>query len=95
MSKGKRVAAPPPLLIDDTNLSRAWGRLLLHVLDGAGTEVAPLILSLSGFEADGTAAEDATVRQSLDRLLKRKGRRSGRCRVHALPAAALGHVARG
>ncbi len=74
MSKGKRVAAPPPLLIDDTNLSRAWGRLLLHVLDGAGTEVAPLILSLSGFEADGTATEDATVRQSLDRLLKRKGR---------------------
>jgi hypothetical protein len=74
MSKGKRIAAPPPLLIDDTNLSRAWGRLLLQVLDGAGTEVAPLILSVSGFTEDGVVAEDRAVRQSLDRLLKRKGR---------------------
>ena len=32
--------APPPVLIDDTNLSRAWARLLLQVLDNAGTEVA-------------------------------------------------------
>ena len=74
MSKGKKLAAPPPLLIDDTNLSRAWGRLLLHVLDGAGTEVAPMILSLSGFSENGVAAEDAAVRQTLDRLLKRKSR---------------------
>ncbi len=74
MSKGKRFAAPPPLLIDDTNLSRAWGRLLFQVLDGAGTEVAPLILSLSGFSEDGVAAEDAAVRQTLDRLLNRKSR---------------------
>jgi hypothetical protein len=73
MSKGKRVSAPPPLVIDDTNLSRAWGRLLLQVLDGAGTEVAPLILSLSGFE-DGVAIEDPATRQALDRLLKRKQR---------------------
>lgn len=74
MSKGKSVAAPPPVVVDDTNLSRAWGRLLLHVLDGAGTEVAPLILSVSGFAEDGASAEDPAVRQSLDRLLKRKGR---------------------
>jgi hypothetical protein len=74
MSKGKLLAAPPPLLIDDTNLSCAWGRLLLRVLDGAGTEVAPLIMSLSGFSEDSVVAEDAAVRQSLDRLLKRKGR---------------------
>ena len=74
MSKGKSVAAPPPVVIDDTNLSRAWGRLLLQVLDGAGTEVAPLILSVSGFAEDGASTEDPAVRQSLDRLLKRKGR---------------------
>ena len=74
MSKAKMVAPPPPEVIDDTNLSRAWGRLLLRVLGGAGTEVAPLILSLSGFGEDGVAAEDPAVRQSLDRLLKRKGR---------------------
>jgi hypothetical protein len=68
------LAAPPPVVIDDTNLSRAWARLLLQVLDGAGTEVAPLILSLSGFAQDGAALEDQAVCQTLDRLLKRKGR---------------------
>jgi hypothetical protein len=74
MSKSKAAAAPPPFMIEDTNLSCAWGRLLLRVLDGAGTEVAPLILSLSGFGEDGVVVEDPAVRQALDRLLKRKGR---------------------
>ena len=74
MSKSKKLAAVPPIVIDDTNLSRAWARLLLQVLDGAGTEVAPLILSLSGFGQNGVVVEDPAVRQDLDRLLKRKGR---------------------
>lgn len=74
MSKVKMLSAPPPVVIDDTNLSRVWARLLLQVLDGAGTEVAPLILSLSGFAQNGAALEDPAVRQALDRLLKRKGR---------------------
>ncbi|WP_354132011.1 thymidylate synthase [Bradyrhizobium sp. RT4b] len=74
MSKSKVLAVPPPLVIDDTNLSRAWARLLLKVLDGAGTEVAPLILSLGGFGEDGAIGEDPAIRQALDRLLKRKGK---------------------
>lgn len=74
MSKAKGLAALPPLVIDDTNLSRAWARLLMQVLDGAGTEVAPLMLSLSGFAEDGDPIEDPAVRQALDRLLKRKSR---------------------
>ncbi len=74
MSKVKVPVAPPPLVIDDTNLSRAWARLLLQVLDNTGKEVAPLILSLSGFSQDGAAVEDHAVRQSLDLLLKRKNR---------------------
>lgn len=74
MSKAKMLAPPPPLVIDDINLSRAWARLLLQVLDGVGTEVAPLILSLSGFAQNGTVVEDPAVRQALDQLLDRKGR---------------------
>ena len=74
MSKARALAAPPPLMIDDTNLSRAWARLLLQVLDNAGTEVAPLILSVSGFAQNGAAVEDPAIRQALDLLLKRKGR---------------------
>ena len=74
MGKAKALVAPPPLVIDDTNLSRAWARLLLQVLDNAGTEVAPLILSLSGFAQNGATVEDPAVRQALDLLLERKGR---------------------
>ena len=74
MSKGRTRAAPPPVVIDDTNLSRAWARLLLQALDGAGTEVAPLVLSLSGFAQNGQAVEDPSVRGALDELLTRKGR---------------------
>ena len=74
MSKVRTRVAPPPLVIDDTNLSRAWARLLLQILNGAGTEVAPLILSLSGFTPDGHAVEDPAVRRALDRLLMRKRR---------------------
>jgi hypothetical protein len=74
MSKSKASEAPPPLVIEDTNLSRAWAKLLLRALDGAGTEIAPLILSLSGFASNGAPAEDPLVRQALDALLKRKGR---------------------
>jgi len=71
MSKAK-TPATSPMVIDDSNLSRAWARLFLQIHDNAGTEVAPLILSLSGFAENGVAVEDPTVRQSLDELLKLK-----------------------
>lgn len=74
MSKSKLYAAPEPTMISDSDLSRAWSRLLLGVLDGPGTEVSPLVLSLTGFGAGGAASEDQGVRQALDQLLCRKGR---------------------
>lgn len=73
MSNTKALA---PVFIDDSNLSRAWSRLLLQVLTSAGKEASPLILSLTGFGADGAAAEDPGVRQALDQLLQRKGKLS-------------------
>lgn len=74
MSKSKASAAPAPVMISDNNLSRAWSRLLLKVLDGAGTEVSPLVLSVTGFDDNGVVPEDLAVRQAVDQLLKRKGR---------------------
>jgi hypothetical protein len=74
MSKSKASAAPEPVMISDNNLSRAWSRLLLRVLDGAGTEVSPLVLSVTGFDDNGVVPEDLAVRQAVDQLLKRKGR---------------------
>jgi len=74
MSKSKASAAPEPVVINDNNLSRAWSRLLLGVLDGAGTEVSPLVLSVTGFGENGAVHEDLAVRQALDQLLERKCR---------------------
>ena len=74
MSKSKASAATEPVMINDSNLSLAWSRLLLHVLDRAGTEVSPLILSVTGFDENGMVPEDSVVRRTLDRLLKRKDR---------------------
>jgi hypothetical protein len=74
MSKSKASAAPEPVMISDNNLSRAWSRLLLGILDGAGTEVSPLVLSVTGFDEKGVVSEDPAVRQAVDQLLQRKGR---------------------
>jgi hypothetical protein len=74
MSKSKALAAREPVMISDDNLSRAWSRLLLRVLDGAGTEISPLVLSVTGFGGNGVVPEDPAVRQAVDQLLKRKGR---------------------
>jgi len=74
MGESKISPAPAPVVIDDTNLSRLWSKLLLRVLRGAGREVAPLVVSLTGFGENGGVPEDPAVRQALDRLLKRKGR---------------------
>jgi hypothetical protein len=59
-------------MINDTNLSGAWSRILLRVLDGAGTEISPLVLSVTGFGEKGAVPEDPAVRQALDQLLERK-----------------------
>ncbi len=74
MGKSKASAASEPFVIDDCNLSRAWSRLLLRILYRAGTEVSPLVLSLTGFDDEGMAREDPAVREALDQLLERKGR---------------------
>ncbi|WP_428278406.1 thymidylate synthase [Candidatus Palauibacter sp.] len=60
-------------MIDDANLSRAWSRLVLHLLDRAGTEVSPLVLSITGFDDNGMPREDSAVRRALDQLLEQKG----------------------
>ncbi len=74
MSKSKTSVALAPMLIDDNNLSRAWSRLLLQAVDQGGTEIAPLILSVSGFGKNGSVPEDAAVRDTLDLVLRRRGR---------------------
>jgi hypothetical protein len=77
MSKSKKSPAPEPFVVNDTNLSRAWSRIFLRtVAKGAGTEISPLVLSISGFSESGAVEETAPVRTALDALLKKKDKYS-------------------
>jgi len=58
-----------PLFITSENLSAAWSRVYLHILDHPGKEVSPLIVSITGFKESGDAIEDPEVRKALDAVL--------------------------
>jgi len=64
--------ADEPTVVNETDLSRAWAKVFLRILDGRGSEVSPLVLSLTGFDEQGQLAEMASVRQALDQALKQK-----------------------
>ncbi len=58
-----------PLLIDEENLSHAWAKAFLHIVDNnSGKEISPLVVSITGFN-DGIPDEDIDIRQSLDKCL--------------------------
>jgi hypothetical protein len=61
-----------PVLISDTNLSRAWARILVHAVDHPGTEISPLIVSLTGFDGLDAIPEMPSVRNALDTLLRKR-----------------------
>jgi hypothetical protein len=64
------MSSAAPLLIDEQNLSVAWSRLLVHVIDHGGTEVSPLVLSISGFGGQDQIPEVRAVRDALDAMLR-------------------------
>ncbi len=57
-----------PLLFDETNLSYAWAKAILQIVDNPGKEISPLVVSISGF-ANGVPKEDMHIRQALDSCL--------------------------
>lgn len=65
-----------PLLVDEPCLSRAWARAFLHVIDHPGKEIAPLVLSITGFNPDRTSTEDSSLRSKLDELLIKEEKQS-------------------
>jgi len=58
-----------PLLISSDNLSVAWSRVFLHIVDNPGTHISPLVVSINGFDEKGLPAEDLAVRFELDTVL--------------------------
>ncbi|MGA8613252.1 MAG: thymidylate synthase [Xanthobacteraceae bacterium] len=75
MSKSSSHAGVPTV-VSDTDLARAWATIFLRILDGRGTEVSPLVLSLCGFDEEGRISETAPVRAALDQLLAQKRKTS-------------------
>lgn len=65
-----------PLLVNEAGLSKAWAKAVLHVIENPGLEISPLVLSVTGFDDNGTANENPAVRQALDDLLLAKGLRN-------------------
>jgi hypothetical protein len=57
------------MLIDETNLSLAWARAFLQIVDHPGTKISPLIVSLTEFGEDGTPEEDDSLRAALNECL--------------------------
>jgi thymidylate synthase len=58
-----------PPLVDDSNLTKAWARVFVHLQDSASSEISPLLFSLTGFH-EGEAVESQSVRELLDSTLR-------------------------
>lgn len=59
-----------PVVISDTNVSRAWAKVLVHAIDNPGTEISPLVISVTGFAGQDRVPEIPAVRDALDALLR-------------------------
>jgi hypothetical protein len=53
----------------ETNLSIAWGKAFLHIMENAGTEISPLIVTIKGFD-NGVPKENNQIREALDKTLE-------------------------
>jgi hypothetical protein len=58
--------------ISDKNLSVAWGRAFLRLMDHGGSEVSPLVIQVTGLEV-GTIPETPAIRKALDEALDEQG----------------------
>lgn len=64
-----------PLLITDTNLSRAWARGFLAVTEPGAKKIVPMVVTIHNI-ADSLPIEYAPIRQSLDTVLAQQGQAS-------------------
>lgn len=85
--------AHTPTVVDDTDLSRAWAKIFLRILDGRGTEISPLVVSLSGFDHEGCISEVPGVRDALDQALEQKGKISIETVAHTIFPERLWRIA--
>ncbi len=67
MTRKKKFVGP--LYIEDDDLSVAWARTVAHISEHTGTEISPLIISITGFDDTGAVKETSEIRMLLDDLL--------------------------
>lgn len=60
--------------IEEANLSFAWARMADALLRRAGKELAPVVVSVTGFGDDGMPIEDPTIKAALDSRLAARRR---------------------
>jgi hypothetical protein len=64
-----------PVLIEADNLSLGWAKVLEHLSRPGVSVLMPLTLSITGFDADGVAAEIPEIRDAVDAFLEANGKR--------------------
>src|SRR4051812_33658623 len=62
--------------IEEENLSHGWAKALRLVSRRGQKEIAPLIVSVTGFDESGLPVEDTSIRDALDDVLLRAKRHS-------------------
>jgi len=62
--------------LEEPNLSRAWASALRLASARGQSEVAPLVVAVTGFDSAGHFEEDPKIRASLDALLAAEGKQS-------------------
>ncbi len=62
------MVEPPHYLVEESDLSRAWARAFLAVMEPGVDEISPLCVAVRGLD-EGRPAEDARIREALDRTL--------------------------
>lgn len=64
-------------MIEDSNLSSAWGRAFLTAASATSATTAPMVISIAGFDSE-IPEENPVIRLAVDELLARTGMNSVR-----------------
>jgi hypothetical protein len=62
--------------VEEGNLSKAWAQALRLASARGRSEVAPLVLAITGFDDSGNFEEELNIRGALDRVLSESGKQS-------------------
>ena len=81
--------------IEEQNLSLAWAHAVEVVAQPGRKEVAPLLVSVTGFDEEGAFEEDPVVRAKLDSLLTSSGKQSVSTVANTIFPASLWNPAAG